>query len=59
MEVVPLSLELSRGVDLAGTDFLYGHLNIVHPLHHLAVSGVVHLPNKGVVLLPERHLGRG
>ena len=57
MEVVFFSFELGRGVDFGGADFLYGHLHVVHPLHHLAVPGVVHLPDEGVVLLPERHLG--
>ena len=56
MEVVFFSFELGRGVHFGGADFLYGHLHIVHPLHHLAVPGVVHLPDEGVVLLPERHV---
>ena len=56
MEVVFFSFELGGGVDFGGADFLYGHLHIVHPLHHLAVPGVVHLPDEGVVLLPERHV---
>ena len=56
MEIVFFSFELGRGVDFRGANFLYGHLHIVHPLHHLAVPGVVHLPDEGVVLLPERHV---
>ena len=56
MKVIFLSLELSGGVDLGRADLLDGHLHIVHPLDHLAVPGVVHLPDEGVVLLPERHV---
>ena len=56
MKVVFFSFELCRGVDFGGADLLYCHLHIVHPLHHLAVPGVVHLPDEGVVLLPERHV---
>ena len=57
MEVVLFSFEFCRCVDLGGADLLYRHLHIVHPLDHLAVPGVVHLPDEGVVLLPEGHLG--
>ena len=58
MEIILFSLELCGGIDLGGTDLLDGHLDVVHPLDHLGIPGVVHLPDKGVVLLPERHLGR-
>ena len=75
MEVVFLPLELRGGVDLASADLCYRHLHIVHPLHHLCISGerscekqarlqhgkpcVVHLLDEGVVLLPERHAEAG
>ncbi len=58
MEIVLFSLELGGGVDLGGADFLDGHLHVVHPLDHLGIPGVIHLPDEGVVLLPERHLER-
>ena len=73
MKVVSLPLELCAGVDLAGAHLGNGHLNIVHPLHHLGVSTsnmsthcsmhcfalpcIIDLPDEGVVFLPERHLG--
>lgn len=55
LKVILLPLELRGGVDLAGADLLDGHLDVVHPLHHLGVPGVVHLLDEPVVLLPERH----
>ena len=58
LEVVLLPLELGGGVDLAGAHLGYGHLHVVHPLDHLCIPGVIHLPDEGVVLLPERHLER-
>ena len=36
---------------------LNGHLNVVHPLDHLADPGVVHILDERVVLAPERHVG--
>ena len=56
MEVVPLALELGRGVDLVGHDAGDGLLHVLHPLGHLVVPHVVHLLDELVVLLPERHL---
>ena len=84
MEVIPLPLELSRGVDLVSHDpgdglqihnviIIPSHfywrqliqdqhrtqtnlLNILHPLGHLVVAHVVDILDKGIVLLPERHL---
>merc|ERR1719220_1201489 len=38
MEVVPLALELGRGVDLVGHDASDGLLDILHPLSHLLVA---------------------
>ena len=57
MEVVTLTLELSRGVDLVSHDSRDGFLNIFHPLCHLGVSHVINLLDEGVVFLPKRHLG--
>ena len=37
LKVVLLPLELCGGVDLAGAHLLDGHLDVVHPLHHLGV----------------------
>ena len=72
LEVVLLPLELSGGVDFAGTDLGYGHLHIVHPLHHFGVPAaqrieespepetslpsIIDLLDEGIVLLPECHL---
>merc|ERR1719494_144802 len=50
LEVVPLSFELSRGVDL---------INILHPLSHLGVAHLVDLLDELIVFLPESHLGAG
>ena len=36
---------------------LYGHLDVVHPLDHLADPGVVYILDERVVLAPERHAG--
>ena len=36
---------------------LYGHLDVVHPLDHLADPRVVYILDERVVLAPERHLG--
>jgi len=55
MEVVPLTLELSRGVDLVGHDASDGLLNILHPLSHLLVAHVIDILDEGIVLLPEGH----
>ena len=57
MEVVALTLELGRSVDLVGHDPGDGLLHVLHPLGHLGVPHVVDLLDEGVVLLPERHLG--
>ena len=35
----------------------YCHLQVIHPLHHLADPGLVHILDKRVVLLPESHGG--
>ena len=49
LEVILLPLELRGGVDLAGADLGYGHLHIVHPLHHLGVpAGHNRDPSPGV-----------
>jgi hypothetical protein len=56
MEVVSLALELSRGVDLISHDPVDGLLHILHPFHHLGLTHEVDILDKGVVLLPERHL---
>ena len=56
MECVPLSLELSGGVDLVCHDAGDGLLHVLHPLGHLHVPHVVHLLDELVVLLPESHL---
>merc|ERR1719221_1447186 len=40
MEVVPLALELGRGVDLVGHDASDGLLDILHPISHLLVAHV-------------------
>merc|ERR1719370_447970 len=55
MEVVPLTLDLSRGVDLVGHDASDGLLNILHPLSHLLVAHVIDILDEGIVLLPEGH----
>ena len=57
MEVVPLTLELSRGVDLVRHDPGDGLLHILHPLQHLGVPHVIDILDEVVVLLPEGHLG--
>ena len=36
---------------------LYGHLDVVHPLNHLADPSVVYILDERVVLAPERHAG--
>merc|ERR1719508_141763 len=59
VEAVPLSLELSRGVDFVSHDPRDGLLHVLHPLDHLEVTHIVHLLDKGVVLLPECHLEAG
>merc|ERR1719192_907262 len=59
LEVIPLPLELSRGVDLVSHDASDGLLNILHPLGHLAVAHLVDLLDELVVFLPERHLKAG
>ena len=59
MEVIPLPLELSRGVDLVSHDASDGLLNVLHPLGHLAVAHLIDLLNELVVFLPERHLKAG
>merc|ERR1719429_47584 len=59
MEVIPLPLELSRGVDLVSHDASDGLLNVLHPLGHLAVAHLIDLLDELVVFLPERHLGAG
>ena len=55
MEIVPLALEFSRGVDFVGHDPGDGLLNILHPLDHLGLPHDVDILDEGVVLLPERH----
>jgi len=55
MEVVPLTLELGRGVDLVGHDASDGLLDILHPLSHLLVAHVIDILDEGIVLLPEGH----
>ena len=57
MEVVPLALELSGGVDLVRHDPGDGLLDVLHPLQHLGVTHVVDILDEVVVLLPESHLG--
>merc|ERR1719402_2100575 len=59
MEVIPLPLELSRGVDLVSHDASDGLLNVLHPLGHLAVAHLIDLLDELVVFLPERHLKAG
>ena len=49
-------LELVGGVDLVGQDCGDGLVNLVHQLHELGGPALVDLLDKGVVLLPERHL---
>ena len=57
MEVVPLALELSGGVDLVRHDPGDGLLDVLHPLQHLGVAHVIDILDEVVVLLPEGHLG--
>ena len=57
MEVVPLPLELCRGVDLVSHDPGDGLLDILHPLNHLGLSHDVDILDERIVLLPESHLG--
>ena len=59
MEVIPLPLELGRGVDFVGHDTSDGLLNVLHPLGHLAVAHLIDLFDELVVFLPERHLKAG
>ena len=59
LEVIPLPLELSRGVDLVSHDASDGLLNVLHPLGHFAVAHLIDLLNELVVFLPERHLKAG
>merc|ERR1719170_39487 len=59
MEVIPLPLELSRGIDLVSHDASDGLLNVLHPLGHLAVAHLIDLLDELVVFLPERHLKAG
>ena len=59
MKVVPFTLELGRSVDFVGHDPGNGLLHVLHPLQHLLVAHVVDILDKGVVLLPERHVGSG
>merc|ERR1719356_1829816 len=59
LEVIPLPLELSRGVDLVSHDASDGLLNILHPLGHLAVAHLIDLLDELIVFLPERHIGAG
>ena len=59
MEVIPLPLELSRGVDLVSHDASDGLLNVLHPLGHLAVAHLIDLLDELIVFLPERHFGAG
>ena len=56
MECVPLSFELSGGVDFVSHDAGDGLLHVLHPLGHLVVPHVVHLLDELVVLLPESHV---
>merc|ERR1719494_327340 len=49
MEVIPLPLELSRGVDLVSHDASDGLLNVLHPLGHLAVAHLIDLLDELVV----------
>ena len=56
MECVPLSLELSGGVDLIGHDPGNGLFNILHPFGHLEMPHLIDLFDELVVLLPESHL---
>ena len=55
MECVPLSLELSGGVDLVRHDPPDGLVHVVHPLGHSGESHVIDLLDELIVLLPERH----
>ena len=55
MEVIPLPLELGRGVDFVSHDASDGLLNVLHPLSHLAVAHLIDLLDELVVFLPERH----
>ena len=57
MEVVPLPLELSGGVDLVRHDPGDGLLHVLHPLQHLLLAHVVDILDERIILLPERHLG--
>ena len=59
MEVVPLTLELSRGVDLVGHDAGDGLLNVLHPLGHLCMAHLIDFLDELIVFLPESHLGAG
>ena len=55
VKIVFFSLELSWCVHLGSAYLLNGHFNIVHPLNHFWISGVIYLLNKGVIFLPKRH----
>ena len=59
VEVIPLPLELGRGVDFVGHDTSDGLLNVLHPLGHLAVAHLIDLLDELVVFLPESHLEAG
>ena len=57
MEVLSLTLELSRRVDPVSHDARDGLLHVLHPLSHLGVAHLVDVLDEVVVLLPERHVG--
>ena len=56
VEVVPLALEFSRCVDFVSHDSGNGFLYIFHPFHHLGLPHEVHILDKRIIFLPERHL---
>ena len=56
VEVVPLALEFSRCVDFVSHDSGNGFLYIFHPFHHLGLPHKVHILDKRIIFLPERHL---
>ena len=56
VEVVPLALEFSRCVDFVSHDSGNGLLYIFHPFHHLGLPHKVHILDKRIIFLPERHL---
>ena len=55
MEVVTLTLELSRSVDFVCHDSGDGLLDILHPFNHLGLTHDVDILDERIVLLPERH----